>query len=104
MSFVATGYDHIVIGEDGVPVIAGTTMKVVELVAEHMPYGWSPEELYFQHPYLTLGQIYSALASYWDHAQELNKAIEHDLHKMEPTRQAAEPSPLVARLKAKRLL
>jgi len=39
----------------------GTTLKVVELVLEQMAYGWSPEELHFQHPYLTLGQIYSAL-------------------------------------------
>ncbi|MBF0328235.1 MAG: DUF433 domain-containing protein [Nitrospirae bacterium] len=35
-------------------------MKVVELVVEKIAYGWSPEELHFQHPYLTLGQIYSA--------------------------------------------
>ncbi len=27
-----------------------------------MAYGWSPEEMHFQHPDLTLGQIYSALA------------------------------------------
>ncbi len=33
-------------------------MKVVEQKA----YGWSAEELHFQHPYLTLGQIHSALA------------------------------------------
>ncbi len=25
-------------------------------------YGWSAEELQFQHPYLSLGQIHSALA------------------------------------------
>ena len=44
--------------------IAGTTMKVVELVVEKNAYGWIPEELHFQHPYLSLGQIYSALAYY----------------------------------------
>ncbi len=35
-------------------------MKVIEIVLEKIAYGWSPEELHFQHPYLTLGQIYSA--------------------------------------------
>ena len=51
-------------------------MKVVELVLEKMAHGWSPEELYFQHPHLTLGQIYSALAYYSDHQEELDKDIE----------------------------
>ena len=58
------------------PIISGTTMKVVELVMAQMAYGWSPEELRFQHPYLTLGQIYSALAYYWDHQEELDADIE----------------------------
>ncbi len=57
-------YEHITLNEDRVPGIAGTTMKVVELVVEQQAYGWSPEELDFQHPYPTLGQIHSALAYY----------------------------------------
>jgi uncharacterized protein (DUF433 family) len=55
-------YEHIQIGKDGVPFVAGTTMKVVELVMAQTAYGWSPEELHFQHPYLTLGQIHAVLA------------------------------------------
>lgn len=62
MSIIETRYEHIVLDEDKVPIIARTNMKVVELVVERMAYGWSPEELYFQHPYLSLGQIHSALA------------------------------------------
>jgi len=50
MSLVKTRYEPIVVNEDGVPIIAGTTMKVVELVVERAAYGWSPEELHFQHP------------------------------------------------------
>ena len=38
-------------------------------------YGWSPEEIHFQHPYLSLGQIYSALAYYWDNSDEINRDI-----------------------------
>jgi len=100
MSSLATGYQHIILGEDQIPVIAGTTMKVVELVVEHTAYGWSPEELHFQHPYVTLGQIYSALAYYWDHREALEQDIQRRLRHIEQLRQAAEPSPLVARLKA----
>jgi len=33
-------------------------MKVVELILDSKAYGWSKEELHFQHPYLTMGQMY----------------------------------------------
>ena len=42
---------------------------------EKTAYGWSPEELPFQHPYLSLGQIHSALAYYWDHQDALDQDI-----------------------------
>ena len=104
MSLVATKYEHVVIDEKGAPIIAGTTMKVVELVVEKTAYGWSPEELHFQHPYLTLGQIYSALAYYWDHAEDLHKDVDRRLYQIDRMRKTPGPSPLTARLKAKGLL
>lgn len=104
MSIIKTEYEHIAISEDGIPMIAGTTMKVIELVVEKLAYGWSPEELHFQHPYLTLGQIHSALAYYWDHEEELNQDIERRLQQVEQTRRTLKPSPLIARLKSKGLL
>jgi len=94
-----TQYEHIVL-ENGVPVISGATIKVIELVAEKIAYGWSPEELHFQHPYLSLGQIYSALAYYWDHASELEQDLERRLRFVEQAEQANRPSPLAAKLKS----
>lgn len=81
-----TRYEHVVLNEDHVPSIAGTTMKVVELVVEQQAYGWSPEELHFQHPHLTLGQIHSALAYYWDHREELDRDIRRRLERIEEVR------------------
>ena len=104
MPALKTHYEHVILNESHVPVIAGTTMKVIELVLEKTAYGWSPEELHFQHPYLTLGQIYSALAYYWDHREELDRDIERRLEFVDGMQQEIEPSPLVARLKAKGLL
>jgi uncharacterized protein (DUF433 family) len=75
MSITETRYEHIILSDTGVPLIAGTTMKVIELVRETQAYGWSPEELHFQHPYLSLGKIHSALAYYWDHQVELDADI-----------------------------
>ena len=76
MAAVETRYEHIALDDERVPVIAGTRTKVIELVVEQMAYGWSPDELHFQHPQLALGQIYSALAYYWDHKEELDRDIE----------------------------
>jgi uncharacterized protein (DUF433 family) len=104
MSLVETRYEHVILNEAQVPIIAGTNMKVVELVLERTAYGWSPEELQFQHPYLTLGQIYSALAYYWDHQEELDQDIEWRLEFVDRFQRAMGPSPLVARLKAKGLI
>ncbi len=104
MALVETEYEHIVLDEASVPIIAGTNMKVVELVLEKTAYGWSPEELHFQHPYLTLGQIYSALAYYWDHQEELDRDIERRLEIVERIQRTTRPSPLVSRLKTKGLI
>jgi len=54
-----------------------------------------------QHPYLTLGQIYSALAYYWDHQEELDRDIERRLQFVDQVQRVMGPSPLVARLQAK---
>jgi len=100
----ATAYEHVVIDESGTPLIEGTTMKVVELILETHAYGWSPDELQFQHPYLTLGQIHSALAYYWDHKEEIDRDIERRLERVNQIRRDVGPSQLVEHLKAKGLL
>ena len=96
---VETRYEHIALNEDRFPSIVGTTMKVVELVVEQQAYGWSPEELHFQHPYLTLGQIHSALAYYWDHRKELDEDIQRRLERVEGLRSEYQPRELVERLR-----
>lgn len=103
---VETGYPHIALDESGTPVIAGTTLKVIELVVEKLAYGWSPEELHLQHPYASLGQIHAALAYYWDHAEALDREIGEQLKRIEAlqTSARAKPSPLTARLRAQGLL
>lgn len=96
----ATAYEHVVTDESGVPLIEGTTTKVVELVLETIAYGWSPDELQFQHPHLTLGQIHSALAYYWDHKEEIDKDIERRLERVDRIRREVGPSRLAERLRS----
>jgi uncharacterized protein (DUF433 family) len=90
---------YIEIAESGEALIAGTTMKVVELVTETKAFGFSPEELHFQHPYLKMAQIHAALAYYWDHAADIDQDIEERLRQIEELKKSAPPSALAARLK-----
>jgi len=99
-----TTYEHIELSEHGSPVISGTNMKITELVLAKAAYGWSPEELRFQFPHLTLGQIYSALAYYSDHQEELDHDIERRKKFISQFRQRNGSSPLADRLKSEGLL
>ena len=69
-----TTYPHIEI-RDGMAYVAGTRMKVVTLVLEHLANHWEAEALRRQHPPLSLGQVHSALAYYYDHQVELDQII-----------------------------
>ena len=103
MAPTATRYEHIVLDEQGVPLIGDTPIKVVELVTAQMAYGWSPDELHFQFPHLTLGQIHSALAYYWDHRDELDRDIARRLAFADESRRRSQPTPLHARLRERGL-
>ena len=54
---------QIKLDSQGVAWIGGTKMKVTEIVLDKVAYGWSPEEIHFQHPALSLAQIHAALTS-----------------------------------------
>lgn len=73
---VTTRYEHISLDDEGIAIIGGTRLKVADLAVEHVEWGWSAEEIAYQHPPLTLGQAYSALAYYWDHKQEIDSYLE----------------------------
>lgn len=104
MSETITTYEHVQLDADGTPTIVGTNMKVVELVMAQLAHGWSPEELHFQHPYLSLGQIHSALAYYWDHKAELDEDIERRRQYAEEERNKAGTSSLASKIREQGLL
>ncbi len=99
MALTATRYEHIVLDEGGVPRIAGTQLRVIDLLEAKQANGWTPEQLHDQHPELTLGQIYSALAYYWDHQVELDAAIVARRQELEQVQRHTRPSRLVERLR-----
>jgi uncharacterized protein (DUF433 family) len=99
-----TLYRHIVKNDDGIPMIEGTTMKVVELVLNHKAYGWNAEELQENHPYLLMSQIHSALAYYWDHQEEIDSDIQKRLARVDDLQNKSKPSRMRERLKAEGLI
>jgi uncharacterized protein (DUF433 family) len=99
-----TAHKYIELDANNVPIITGTTMKVIELVAGQLANGWSPEELHFQHPYLSMSQIHSALAYYWDHQSELDADIQRREQYAIQHQQSAGQSPLVQKLRAQGLI
>jgi uncharacterized protein (DUF433 family) len=104
MALTTTEYKYIQLDERNIPIIAGTTMKVVELITSAKAYHWTPEELHTNYPHVSLSKIYSALAYYWDHKQELDADIERRYQFAEQLRQEAGESPLAQKLRAKGLL
>ena len=76
-----TAYAHIT-RTDGIcggrPRIAGHRVRVQDVAIEHEWQAMSPEEICQQHPGLTLAEVYSALAYFHDHRDQILAEIAAD--------------------------
>jgi uncharacterized protein (DUF433 family) len=78
--------------DNGIAWISGANTKVIEVVLDKAAYGWSPEEMHFQHPHLSLAQIHAALAYYYDNKDRLDAEIGHRLREADAlTRKLSNP-------------
>ncbi len=59
----------------GSPIIAGTRVRVLDIIIEYEYLGLSPDEIVSAHPHLILPQIHDALSFYYEHREELDKEI-----------------------------
>ena len=75
----ATFATQIEIDDRGVAWIAGTKVKVTEVVLDKIAYGSSPEEIHFQHRNLSLAQIHGALTYYYESQAQLDEQIRRGL-------------------------
>src|SRR5271166_4171916 len=94
-----TATAHIRLDERGVPWIDHTNTKVIEVALDMIAHGWSPEEIHFQHPHLSLAQIHAALGYYYDHKAGMDEQIHRDGQEVERFRAQAGESPLRKRLR-----
>jgi uncharacterized protein (DUF433 family) len=90
---------HIRLDERGVAWIDDTNTKVIEVALDMIAHGWSPEEIHFQHPHLSLAQIHAALGYYYDHKAEMDEWIHRSAQEVERFRTQAGESPLRKRLR-----
>ena len=96
-----TSETHIRLDDQNVAWIDDSNIKVIEIALERIAHGASPEEICDQHNgYLTLAQIHAALAYYYDHQSELDRAIEQQLRDYDTARAALLDSPGRRRLRA----
>ncbi len=90
---------HIRLDDRGVAWIDDTKTKAIEVVLDMTAHGWSPEEIHFQHPHLSLAQIHAALGYYYDHQAEMDAQIQRSVAEVERLRAEAGESPLRQRLR-----
>ena len=90
---------HIVCDARGVAWIDGKNVKVIEVVLDHLAYGWSADAIHEQHPHLSLAEIHSALAYYYDHVAELDAEIARQEEELKRLRAATGESSLQKRLR-----
>jgi uncharacterized protein (DUF433 family) len=88
---------HIRFDEQGRPWVDDTNVKVIEIVLDHLAYGWSAETVQENHPHLSLAQVYAALAWYYDHQQEMDGEIERQRERLGVLHDEAPASPLARR-------
>jgi uncharacterized protein (DUF433 family) len=82
--------------------IAGHRIRVQDVVIWHERLGWSADEIVQQYPTLTHADVYAALTYYWDHHDEIERAIAEERAFVEDFRQR-NPSPLQAARRRGRL-
>ena len=90
---------HIRLDDRGVAWIDDTNIKVIEVALDMIAHGWSPEEIHFQHPHLSLAQIHAALGYYYDHQPEMDVHIKRSAQEVEKLRTQTGESPIRKRLR-----
>jgi uncharacterized protein (DUF433 family) len=65
---------------NGQPIIAGTQVRVTDLIASHLFRGHTPEALAVNYS-LGLGQVYAALAYYYQHKREIDDLLQQEEHR-----------------------
>lgn len=81
----------------GRPCISGTRVRVQDIYVWHELQGLSADEIVSRFPHLSMADVYSALAYYWDHRDEILRQMEEESRFVAQMKQT-HPSPLQEKL------
>ena len=97
----ALDYPHIITANgDAARLERLPRIRVAQIVADYLDRGWSAEEIVLQYPHLTLAEVHSALAYYFDHREEIDRELADELAEADRSRRAQPESAVLARLRA----
>ena len=65
---------------------------------DHLGHAWSADEIARQYPHISLAEIHSALAYYYDHREEIDNEIQAELRLVKEYATIARRSPVAVRL------
>jgi uncharacterized protein (DUF433 family) len=99
---IATAYRHIELDAKGWPCVAGARTRVIDIAMDQIAYKWDAEQIHRQHPHLSLAQIHSALAYYYDHQAQLDAEIQERTRAADEFFKGKENDPIVVRLRESR--
>lgn len=68
----------IYLDEEGTARVQGVNTSVKMIVLDYLAHGYSPTEIHFQYPYLSLAQIHAAFSYYYAHQAEIEAEIARD--------------------------
>jgi hypothetical protein len=95
----AVHYPHIVEADGESPRLENwSRVRVAQIVMDHFGHAWSADEIARQYPHLTLAEIHSALAYYYDHREAIDHEIRAELRQAKADAASARRSPLAIRL------
>src|SRR5438552_14565855 len=96
---VLVAYPHIVKPENGLAHLKRIQRVCVSMIVkDYLFYGWSVEEKCRQHPYLKPSEAFAAMGYYFDHRQEIDEELRHEIEEIEQA--TFRDAPLVARMRA----
>ncbi|MCZ7391961.1 MAG: DUF433 domain-containing protein [Candidatus Methanoperedens sp.] len=70
----------------GSPIIAGTRVRVLDIIIEYEYLGYAPDEIVNEHTHLILPHVHDALSFYYEHREELDQEIRLRKQKIEKLR------------------
>ena len=76
-----TGHPYVAINPkicNGSPVVAGTRVRIVDIVIAYEYFDCDPDEIIGTYPHLKLEQVHDALSYYYENRDAMDKKIRDD--------------------------